>query len=107
MRKILVIGFALSLSGCGAMNSYTSAILTSGASDYEGAKANVQKADDLGFAAWADSACDIKLGALKRNNTGNTNAVTAALYACPIPNPQKTLNGPSLNPTTAPTGTAN
>ena len=97
IRGLLLAGIvALCLAGCGAVNSYTGAALTAGTADYAGARTNVQKVDDMAFTAWSDSACDIKLGALARNNTGNANAVAAALKACPVPNPNKTLDATDI-----------
>ena len=87
-KALLLVVFcvlAACISGCGAMNAYTGAALNAGEADYAGTKSNIQKLDDGAFKAWADAACKIPLGALARNNTGNTNAVQAALEACPIP----------------------
>lgn len=76
---------AAALAGCGALNAYTGAALNAGEAGYTGARQNVKSADDMRFILWADSACALPLGALQRNATGNPNAVTAVLTACPVP----------------------
>jgi hypothetical protein len=88
MKLSFLLAFLLAfpLSGCGTMNAYTGAVLTSGEANYAGAKKNIQAADDLTFMTWADSACALHLGSLQRNATGNPGAVYAALIACPISN---------------------
>ena len=92
MKKILfsillfIIGPAFLMTGCGAMNAYTGAVLTAGGSDYAGAKKNLQAMDDMRLQAWLDQACTMPLGALARNATGNPNAITAVLSACPVLN---------------------
>jgi hypothetical protein len=84
------------LSACGTINPYLAGIEAKGASDYQGARANLQTADDMAFTIWVDQSCNIKLGALKRNATGNNAAVIAALSACPIPNPHKNVEPTDL-----------
>ena len=94
MRKfsiLLILMSCATIAGCSAVNPYIAGVEAKGASDYQGAKANLQTADDMAFMVWTDSACNIKLGALKRNATGNPAAVTAVLQACPIPSPKKTV----------------
>jgi len=94
MRKLSILLTLVScatIAGCGAVNPYIAGVEAKGATDYQGARANLQTADDMAFMVWTDSACNIKLGALKRNATGNPAAVTAVLQACPIPSPKKTL----------------
>jgi hypothetical protein len=83
---ILSVVSAVALSGCGVMNAYTGAALTTGEANYAGAKQNVMAVSDMKMMMWADAACALPLGALARNATGNPNAVNAALVACPIPN---------------------
>ena len=90
--SILIAFFGcIAVAGCSAVNPYIAGVEAKGATDYQGAKANLQTADDMAFMVWTDSACNIKLGALKRNATGNPAAVTAVLQACPIPSPKKTV----------------
>lgn len=83
---LLALGASVALSGCGVLNAYTGAALTTGEANYAGAKQNVMAVSDMKMIMWADAACALPLGALARNATGNPNAVNAALVACPIPN---------------------
>lgn len=85
MLFVLIVGAAL-LSGCGTLNAYTGALFNAGEAGYTGAKQNAKSADDMKFILWADTACAIPLGSLARNATGNPNAVSAALTACPVAN---------------------
>ena len=109
MRKLSILVALIgcsALCGCGAINSYTAGVLANGAQDYVGARSNLQKIDDMEFTTWSDSACNIKLGAVKRNATGNPNAPEAVLKACTITNPVTTLQSQaSLTPTPPAVGT--
>lgn len=77
---------SLSLGACGTINSFTAGALSSAQANSAQTIANIQKADDLKFSAWANSACAMNLGALQRNATGNPNAVKGVLELCPVPN---------------------
>lgn len=90
---ILCAVMAISLSGCGALNSWTAGVENNAAADYVGARANIQKADDMALQLVADSACAVKLGALSRAGATNPAVVSGILKLCPIPNPDKTLTG--------------
>ena len=81
--KTVAFVIAVLLTGCGTINAYTGAALTSAAADYQGAKTNIQAANDMRLAAWADGACAIPLGALSR--AGSPVIIRAALTACPVP----------------------
>ncbi len=81
--KAAIAILAAILSGCGTINAYTGAALTAAAADYQGAKTNIQAANDMRLAAWADGACAIPLGALSR--AGSPVIIRAALTACPVP----------------------
>ena len=83
---VSILSILTMLSGCTALNAYTGAAINAGESGYAGARQNVQAVDDAAFVGWNDAACAIKLGALKRNATGNPNAVKAVLTACPVSN---------------------
>jgi uncharacterized protein YceK len=86
MLIVLAALAALLLSGCGTLNAYTGAALNAAEAGYTGTRQNAKSADDMKFIVWSDSACAIPLGALSRNATGNPNAVSAALTACPVAN---------------------
>ena len=88
LQAAIVGLFVTSLSGCGAMNTYTAAALSTGSTDYLGAKENIQKIDDLKLRAWVDNACAVNVGALQRaaSTTGNNNVTNAVFTACPVPN---------------------
>ena len=101
MKSLILVAVVTSLSGCGAMNTYTAAALSTGGADYESAKANVKKIDDMKLQSWVDSACAVNVGALQRaaSTTGNTNITNAVLTACPVPNVGVTSILPSGNMT--------
>ena len=87
----------LILSGCGAMNTTYGGMITQGVQDYAGAKANIQKTDDLKLQAWVDTACAVNVGALQRavSTTGNQSIANAVFTACPVPGVGVTSNGPT------------
>lgn len=84
---MIIAAVAALLSGCGAMNAYSSAALTNGAADYASARKNVQSADDAKLQGWMDSACAMNVGALQRavSTSSNPHALNAVLAACPVP----------------------
>ena len=89
MKKVL--GFFLAgvvglLAGCGTINSFTAAQLSAAQANASQAVANKQKLDDLKMDALVTGACDINLGALQRNASGNPNAIIGILELCPLPN---------------------
>ena len=94
---ILALGTTLSMSGCGTLNAWNSAMLTKGAGDYTSAKVNIQKADDMKLQGWIDAACAMNVGALQRaaSTSGNGNAITAVFTACPVPGVGVTSNMPN------------
>jgi len=88
MKRILMLlaaGFVtLAFAGCGAINAYTGAAINAGEASAAGAIQNVKAIDDAKYAAWVQSACALPIGALQRNNTGNSQANKAVMTACPI-----------------------
>lgn len=80
------LGFAVLLSGCGAINTFTAAQLSSAEANAAQTVANKQKLDDMKLQAEVAGACDMNLGALQRNASNNPNAVTGILELCPLPN---------------------
>lgn len=74
---------ALALGGCTAMNQMGAAFNNYTAANYTSLKNNIQNRQDQDFKAWSDYSCNIPLGALQRNVTGNPEAVKAAVEACP------------------------
>ena len=100
MRAIIICIIAitcLNLAGCGAMNTTYGGMITQGVQDYAGAKANIQKTDDLKLQAWVDTACAVNVGALQRavSTTGNQSIANAVFTACPVPGVGVTSNGPT------------
>ncbi|MBV8666754.1 MAG: hypothetical protein JO269_09740 [Burkholderiaceae bacterium] len=97
-----IAGACLTLTGCGALNTYVAAKDANLKQDYAGAKKNVQDVDDQELTVWKDTACAIKVGALQRN-PGDVSAVMAA---CPLTNVAKvtvangavTLEAPGVVP---------
>jgi hypothetical protein len=94
---ILAVGAALVLGGCGTLNAWNSAALTTGAADYTGMRQNIQKTDDMKLQGWIDAACAMNVGALQRaaSTSGNGNAITAVFTACPVPGVGVTSNMPN------------
>ncbi len=84
---ILAGAAALILGGCGTLNAWNSAALTTGAANYTGMRQNIQKTDDMKLQGWIDAACAMNVGALQRaaSTSGNGNAITAVFTACPVP----------------------
>lgn len=80
---LIACAASLAMAGCGTLNAYTSAALSTQQADYAGARKNAQVASDAAFKAWTDAACTLPLGALQRNDTGNPGAPAAAMAACP------------------------
>ena len=83
---VLVAACAL-LSGCGTINPTIAAFENKAATDYLGAKANIQQADDMKLRAWLDGSCAINIGALQRaiSTSGNPSIANAIFTACPVP----------------------
>ncbi len=94
---ILAGAAALILGGCGTLNAWNSAALTTGAADYTGMRQNIQKTDDMKLQGWIDAACAMNVGALQRaaSTSGNGNAITAVFTACPVPGVGVTSNMPN------------
>ena len=94
---ILAVGAALAMGGCGTLNAWNSAALTTGAADYTGMRQNIQKTDDMKLQGWIDAACAMNVGALQRaaSTSGNGNAITAVFTACPVPGVGVTSNMPN------------
>jgi hypothetical protein len=90
---------AVSLAGCGTVNAWNATALTTGMSDYAGAKKNTQELDDIKLRTWLDSSCAVNIGALQRisSTSGSPNAVNAVFMACPVPNVGVTTILPSGN----------
>ena len=97
MLLILAGAAALVLGGCGTLNAWNSAALTTGAADYTGMRQNIQKTDDMKLQGWIDAACAMNVGALQRaaSTSGNGNAITAVFTACPVPGVGVTSNMPN------------
>ena len=97
MLLILAGAAALVLGGCGTLNAWNSAALTTGAADYTGMRQNIQKTDDMKLQGWIDAACAMNVGALQRaaSTSGNGNAITAVFAACPVPGVGVTSNMPN------------
>ncbi len=99
MKHIILCGLAiiacLNLSGCGAVNTTYGGLMTQGIQDYAGAKANIQKTDDMKLQAWVDTACAVNVGALQRavSVTGNQSIANAVFTACPVPGVGVASNG--------------
>ena len=94
---ILAVGAALVIGGCGTLNAWNSAALTTGAANYTGMRQNIQKTDDMKLQGWIDAACAMNVGALQRaaSTSGNGNAITAVFTACPVPGVGVTSNMPN------------
>lgn len=94
---ILAAGAVLLMGGCGTLNAWNSAALTTGAADYTGMRQNIQKTDDMKLQGWIDAACAMNVGALQRaaSTSGNGNAITAVFTACPVPGVGVTSNMPN------------
>ncbi|MDE2467969.1 MAG: hypothetical protein KGL35_04320 [Bradyrhizobium sp.] len=84
---ILAILASLLLSGCGTVNPAVSAFENKAGTDYMGAKANIQQADDMKLRVWLDGACAVNIGALQRaiSTSGNPSIANAIFTACPVP----------------------
>ncbi|MDE2470913.1 MAG: hypothetical protein KGL35_19725, partial [Bradyrhizobium sp.] len=84
---ILAILASLALSGCGTINPAVSAFENKAGTDYLGAKANIQQADDMKLRVWLDGACAVNIGALQRaiSTSGNPSIANAIFTACPVP----------------------
>ncbi len=86
MKKLFaVLLVTLTLAGCGTLNTFNGAAINTSEQDYAGFRKNLQATDDMAFIGWNDAACNIKVGALARNATGNPLAVQAVLEACHVP----------------------
>ena len=74
------------VTACSTVNPFVAGAINSSAADYAASRANLQKIDDAQLKLAADSACDVKLGALERaeSTTGNSNITRAMLMLCPI-----------------------
>ncbi len=89
MRLFLIFMIATGtlLSGCGTVNPAVSALENKAGTDYMGAKANIQQADDMKLRLWIDGACAVNIGALQRaiSTSGNPAIANAIFTACPVP----------------------
>ena len=95
--SVVLIAAVSLLAGCGTLNAWNSAALTTGAADYTGMRQNIQKTDDMKLQGWIDAACAMNVGALQRaaSTSGNGNAITAVFTACPVPGVGVTSNMPN------------
>jgi hypothetical protein len=74
---------AAMLSGCDSLNSFTAGALHYGETNSAGTFSNLQRANVDAVTLWKKSACGLTLGGIAA--IGDTNAVKAALMACPAP----------------------
>ena len=85
IEKLTTLVCIILLSGCGTINTWTASKDSVIVSDYTAFKKNLQNTDDQEFEAWADAACNVKVGALQRNASGKQGNVKAVFDACPVP----------------------
>jgi uncharacterized protein YceK len=94
LALVAVAGLCLALSGCGAVNGWVAGRTTIVEQDAAGYVKNQQKVDDDYLSALQLGACDVKVGALRRNVA----AMPFVMEGCPIPNTaQVTVNNGAVS----------